>query len=218
MPQLIGDLMDSNTYDSTHKNHTSTQYFLEQNPEPFRIPYYQTMAGYQLLKADKVNSNPKEESFELRLIFNGSHNRPQETVYVVEVLCRKKYNHILNEKNCSQVKVWRSRKSEFRGTVTGFAQKVFTYLLEQHSIVVTDDQHTRDGQNFWIERMSDAFEEPNTQVYFINLDSQVTPDTYPKIHTIENYDVLLEKFKGEGWGKDDTYRQRLFIISKKSLN
>ncbi|MBV7264124.1 hypothetical protein KCG43_19105 [Photobacterium sp. WH24] len=216
MPQLIPD-DDTAGFDmkltTSASNKIETNVFLKNGPSAFAVPGYVVPHGYRLLiGAEK----PAAEGMEQTICLVADGQEP-ETVYKVKMLVRNAPNAYLASKNCTQLIVWRTFDPRHRAVVTGFPRTIFNHLLDSHDIMITDEQQTSDGKRFWMERIADAISVPEQFVYYIDLDN-LDDSLVPKIESIDTYDEFVDSYVSVGWGNDDNYRSRVFMISKRDLS
>jgi hypothetical protein len=120
------------------------------------------------------------------------------------------FHKFVNHKAASQVLVWRDKSVP--GYTNVAAQIFFDYLLPKFSVVITDALQSPDGQNFWIRRVSDAFER-GLNVYYLGLlpTSKEINRELIKINSSDDFENLnAEK---NFWGETEKFKARKILIS-----
>lgn len=212
MPQLINDGFDLKlTMPSSNKKETAL--FLNSQPSSYPLPDFAFPAGYRLLASNKAPSADGTLQT-ICLIYTGSGE--PETIYKVKIIARYAPNAYLSIPNCTQLLVWRQISGQHGHVLWQFARKVFDHLLSLHNIMITDEQQTVDGKRFWLDRLGESLAMPDRHVYYIDL-SELDADKSPKVTEITSLDSLMENFIPNGWGFDETHKDRAFLISKTAL-
>lgn len=196
-PQLIGGTSFAVKLDHPEHNREHTALFLTHGTKPFGLSGYVVPHGYQLRQS--------MDERQIRLVAD------DETVYYVKL---KEGQHIVpGMTHITQVAVWRNGDDHHEIVVTNFARRVFAWLLENYSIVISDSEQTGDGASFWMRRIRQAISHPERHVYAWDGTSE---DAEPvEITTITDF---LEHWKPQFWGFDpDVHQHRLFIITKQLL-
>ncbi|MEJ2765195.1 hypothetical protein VV869_14640 [Photobacterium sp. MCCC 1A19761] len=207
------------------RNKEETQLFLSQSPYPYEIPGFIEPQGYRLMRSrDKLDADGTK--FTIALIYNGRDNThyprldenylDSETVYKVTVLSRPSPNAYLAIENCSQVLVWRQIAGPHSAATRGLPTLVFNHLLDNHNIVISDDQQTEDGKRFWLDRMGESFTTSNKSIYYVDLNVVFEDSMTPRIAHIATFHDLLEHYVPNGWGNTEEFKDRLFILSKET--
>ncbi|MCU6236745.1 hypothetical protein KWH75_06640 [Morganella morganii] len=181
------------------KNIEHTELFIQQGADDFCLPGYELQHAYRLLKA--------KNKHQYRLI--AESDKP-ETAYLVELKFRG--DIVYGKQTCTQIKVWRSVAPQHQEAVHNLPRKFFSHLLDEHSIVVTDEEQTNDGKRFWETMIQWAF----VVGYHVYI-SDGTEEDRP-LSVVKNTDELYEKWESFCWGNDrDIHTHRLAVISKEQL-
>lgn len=117
----------------------------------------------------------------------------------------------IKEKITTQIILWKKRGGG--SDLTGLPSKIFfDIVLENTGIVSTDKDQTTDGEDFWIDRLGQAFED-SLFIYYINTNS---PIEFIKIHDM----IEFKKIRTEKnlWGFGTRYQSKRLIISKINLD
>ncbi|PHM69576.1 hypothetical protein [Xenorhabdus sp. KJ12.1] len=200
MPRLIPDADFNKKLKMPSKNIDHTKQFLEEGVTDYVLPGLAIQHGYRLVKSLK-----KEQ---YRLIATGDE---PETVYLVELRFRQ--DIVFGKTTCTQIKVWRSTSIEHRGAVIDLPRAFFSNLLEQHSIVVTDEEQTGDGRRFWETMISWAF---GTGLYVYASDGTQMDRPLTQIADMREFH---EEWSDFCWGEDpDVHTHLLVVISKEPLS
>ncbi|EKT62925.1 hypothetical protein OOA_05596 [Providencia burhodogranariea DSM 19968] len=202
MPYVIPDTdADFNTkLKVPEKNIDYTKVFLESGVKDFTLPGYITPHGYRLVKSSK--------SDQYRLVAEGDE---PETAYLVELCFRT--DIVYGKKTCTQIKVWRTISAKHRDAVKELPRTFFANLLNDHSIVVSDEEQTGDGKRFW-EGMIDWAMSAGYYVYVSDGTLEERPLT--TVNTMSDFYNTWDKFC---WGNDrDVHTHRLAVISKIKLS
>ena len=108
-----------------------------------------------------------------------------------------------------QVLVWRDKNHP---ASTGFASHAFfEILLPKFGALITDQQQTQKGKDFWMYAVDRAVATPDMYVYIY--DRRQHPNTLTKLSTVEE---LIAKTKYV-WGRDEPFVLTHLVISKKPL-
>ncbi|REF26211.1 hypothetical protein BDD26_0818 [Xenorhabdus cabanillasii] len=200
MPRLISDADFNKKLKMPSKNIAHTKQFIEEGVADYVLPGFAVQHGYRLVKPLKKD--------QYRLIATGDE---PETVYLVELRFRK--DIVFNKTTCTQIKVWRSTSIEHKGAVNDLPRTFFFNLLEQHNIVVTDEEQTGDGRRFWETMLSWAF---GTGFHVYASDG---PQMDSPLTAIANMREFHEEWGDFYWGEDpDVHTHRLVVISKALLS
>ncbi|MGF1756656.1 hypothetical protein L4D76_01650 [Photobacterium sagamiensis] len=207
------------------RNKEETGIFLSESPYPYEVPGFIEPQGYGLMRSrDKLDADGTK--FTIALIYTGRDNTDYtrlnedecnaETVYKVTVLSRPSPNAYLAIENCSQVLVWRQIAGPHSAATRGLPTLIFNHLLDNHNIVITDDQQTEDGKRFWLDRMGESFTTSNKSVYFVDLNEVFESSMTPRVSHVATFHDLLEDYVPYGWGSTEEFKDRVFILSKES--
>ncbi|KAB7715720.1 hypothetical protein GBN32_00335 [Plesiomonas shigelloides] len=203
MPLLINEADFNLKLQVMGKNIDHTKEFLAKGTAPFVLPGYVVPIGYQFVKA--------RTSDQYRLITYLPDGSPI-TVYVVEVEFHEQITH--PRRSCTQIMVWRTTDSRHDKAVRGLPQHFFSYLLDEHDIVVSDEEQTGAGRRFWHVMLDWAF----SQGYHIYI-ADGTYDENFLLYQVKNMDEFFEKWDPFAWGKDkEVHLHRRAVISKSMLN
>lgn len=131
-----------------------------------------------------------------------------------EILYYMKYKFLrksfLPKPAAQQVLVWRNMKSAKTGRI---ASKIFfDFLLPKTGIVVTDAEQTENGQEFWFNRIGEAFEK-RLFVYYVDI---MQPIKIIRINGYKDLDNYVDKY--QIWGDHKKNLSRRIIISDTELN
>ncbi|MDE9494542.1 hypothetical protein KKJ09_13340 [Xenorhabdus bovienii] len=199
MPLVIDDADFNRKLRMPSKNTEHTEAFLANAVKPYVLPEYVIPNGYRLVKSLKKD--------QFRMVTN---DETPETVYLVELNFRN--DIIIGKSTCTQIKVWRTVSAQHQHAVSGFPRVFFKHLLDEYSIVVTDEQQTSDGKRFWETMISWALE-----VGFSVYASDGTEMDRP-LTAIGNLDEFYGTWDEFCWGYDkDVHTHRLVVISKSQL-
>ncbi|MEA9389383.1 hypothetical protein SJI19_02245 [Acerihabitans sp. TG2] len=183
------------------KNIEHTGAFVEKGVVDFVLPVYTVPYGYRLVK-----SIPDDH---YRLI---TDSPVPETVYAVRLVFRD--DIIATRRTCTQIMVWRTIHAQHEHAVYGLPQIFFQHFLENYSIVVSDEQQTREGRRFWEKMISWAISTPGYQVYVSDGTQQDRPLTF-----MTSWDDFYSTWANFCWGDDkDCHTHRLLVISKDILH
>jgi hypothetical protein len=124
------------------------------------------------------------------------------------------FHKLVGHRAITQVAVWADPVDP---RSTGAAARIFwEYLLPIHRVLMTDALQTPDGQRFWRNRVSEAFDH-HLHVYYLNLlpgkDGQ---REMIEIASKSAFDRLARE--KEFWGREDLHRARKIIISDIELD
>lgn len=179
-------------------NVSQTLRFLECGVETFRFQDWLTPSGYALRVSKRAD--------QYRLI----HVETKETVYAVKL--RFRTDIVAGRKTCTQVLVWRTNEPLHEHAVNGLAQRFFNFFIAQYNIVVTDEQQTPDGRNFWARRVAWSLRFGH-YVYISNGGEEDRPLT-----RVKDYDDFYPHWADFCWGKDpEVHTHRLVVISTEEL-
>ncbi|MFT4925917.1 MAG: hypothetical protein ACI8WB_002012 [Phenylobacterium sp.] len=196
-------------------NRQDAEHFLSGNVQNYCLPNYLVQHGYRLLvSAEKKNFEGLEQT--ICLIASGADSSGavyNEVAYKIKVLVRDVPNSYLRNKNATQLLVWRSASPKHDRILVGFATMMFKYLLDNHNIMITDEQQTEDGRRFWVRRILEAFEQQDVSVSYIDL-NDMGDDLSPRIYMINDDDEFFTDYYGKGWGNDEAHKNRVFVVSK----
>ena len=188
----------------TKSNREETAAFLADKPHDFYLKNWIVPYGYELL-ASRPSLEDEGTKQTIALVFQG------QTVYKVQTFVRNSPNAYMNEKNFTQLIVWRASGHD-PAVISGFARAMFNHLLQSYNIVISDEHQSEDGKRFWIDRMSESFKMFNRKVYYIDL-NELDDDMTPIITEIISRDELYEKYIPMGWGPEPEFKDRAFVIS-----
>lgn len=199
MPRRIAGTSFNDNLLNSLNNIAHTRSFLEEGATVFDLPNYVVPQGYRLMKSCKKN--------QYRMVTTGEE---LETIYLLELKLRT--DIVFGETTCTQIKVWRTISHLHRNNIGDLPRVFFIHLLDNHSIMVTDEEHTRDGQRFWEIMISWAF----YQCYYIYASDGTLEDRpLTQIHTESEF---FEQWINQLWGRDiDVYTHKLIVISKHPL-
>lgn len=111
----------------------------------------------------------------------------------------------------TQIKLWKKRGGG--SDLIGLPSKIFyDLILEKTGIVSADKDQTTDGEDFWIDRLGQAFEY-NYYCYYINTNS---PKELIKINNMNEFKKIRKE--KDLWGFGTRYQSRKLIISKINLD
>lgn len=203
MPLLINEADFNLKLRVMGKNIDHTKEFLEKGTVSFELPSYEVPEGYRFVKA--------RNSDQYRLITKMPDGSPI-TVYVVEVV----FHHEITypRRSCTQIMVWRTTDPRHDKAVRGLPQQFFSYLLNEHDIVVSDEEQTGAGRRFWHVMLEWAF----AQGYHI----YIADGTYNQnflLYSVKDMDEFFERWDPFAWGHDrDVHSHRRAVISKLALD
>ncbi|MCK8586352.1 hypothetical protein LNQ51_15995 [Yersinia ruckeri] len=201
MPLLIEEADFNKKLLVIGRNVIHTQEFLDKGTEPFELAGYTVCEGYSFVKS--------KHSDQYRLIARNAGGEPI-TVYAVEVIFRTDcaYPH----RSCTQIMVWKTTDPRHDTAVRGLPQYFFEYLLNEHDIVVSDEEQTGAGRRFWQVMLNWAFQ---TGYHLYIADG--TQEDWP-LFKIDNMDEFYENWDSFVWGHDaDVHKHRRAVISKVDL-
>jgi len=197
MPKLIPETDFSDQLRRPSTNKAAAKKFLAKCPKPY------VLDGVDLPDTYRFVCNKKGK--QIRLINRVNINDPR-IVYAVNIQLSDKK---IAQQSCSQVMVWSDPLEE--ELTIGLPKKVFNSLLDEHIIMISDDEQTDDGKRFWERRIVQAIREPHHVYYY---DSHQLGSSLIDIVSAEEF---LDKYEPMGWGKDDKHKGKMFIISKRKL-
>ncbi|WP_409267831.1 hypothetical protein [Providencia rustigianii] len=199
MPRQISGAEFNYKLRDPQNNQAHTESFIRDGVVNVDLPGYVIPKGYRLVKSLK-----KEQ---YRLL---STDGIPETVYLLEL--RFRTDIIFGETTCTQIKVWRTVSHLHQTNIGDLPRIFFIHLLDSHSIMVTDEEHTRDGQRFWEIMISWAFH----QDYYIYASDGTIEDR--PLTQIQNEAEFFSQWVNQLWGTDiDVYTHKLVVISKHPL-
>ncbi|BBG59094.1 hypothetical protein PRJH_0757 [Providencia rustigianii] len=199
MPRQISGAEFNYKLRDPQNNQAHTESFIRDGVVNVDLPGYVIPKGYRLVKSLK-----KEQ---YRLL---STDGIPETVYLLELRFRP--DIIFGETTCTQIKVWRTVSHLHQTNIGDLPRIFFIHLLDSHSIMVTDEEHTRDGQRFWEIMISWAFH----QDYYIYASDGTIEDR--PLTQIQNEAEFFSQWVNQLWGTDiDVYTHKLVVISKYPL-
>lgn len=199
MPRQISGAEFNYKLRSTENNQSHTESFIRDGIVDFDLPGYVIPKGYRLVKS------LKKEQYRL-LAMEGI----PETVYLLEL--RFRTDIVFGETTCTQIKVWRTMAVEHKSIIREMPSIFFAYLLNTHCIMVTDEEHTRDGQRFWETTIVWAF---YNNFYIYASDGTLEDRPLTQIHTEAEF---FDQWINQLWGRDiDVYTHKLIVISKHPL-
>lgn len=133
---------------------------------------------------------------------------PTHLIYFVQ--WKEVFHNFVGHIASSQIAVWADSVDP---RSTGIAKKIFwEQLLPIHGVLITDALQTPDGQRFWRNRLSEAFEN-KLNVYFLNLIPAKNLHTRELIKIADLKDFTKLAATKEFWGKEELHRARKIIIS-----
>ena len=209
MPQYIPDDFAMKLV-SRERNLEQARSFLEEQPTNYEVPNFTVPYGYKLLQSKTKKHNDGE--VKLICLVTDSQEAP-EIVYELKLLIRDTPNAYLNQQNATQLIVWRTFEPVHQPALRDFAKTIFAHLLTTYNIMITDEQQTSDGKSFWIFRMAEAIESPDSRVFYIDL-NELDENMAPLTVEIDSYGELREKYVPMGWGHDESHKERAFAIFK----
>ena len=208
MPQLINEEFASKLY-HPEKNKIETQAFLAKKPQPYIVPDLPLWHGYELL-ATKIESHAEGKIQTICLIHNGVQG--PITIYKLKLLMRDASNAYIQEKNCTQLLVWRTFDGGHETILAGFAKTMFNHLLKHYTIIISDEQQTEYGKRFWLYRMGESFLMTNRAVSMIDLNN-LDDDMNPVKTTIHD-SWELSSCVQTAWGQSVDHREKVFMIEE----
>jgi hypothetical protein len=121
---------------------------------------------------------------------------------------------VLGKKAVTQILLWRERPNSFIANLNVDGMKLTAYvffkvLLAKHDCIVTDSMQTSMGEEFWKDRIADAWIY-GYQVYYIN---QVTQDKI--LITSDNFDAVNSTYNI--WGDEEISKAKKIAICKNQL-
>ena len=194
MPQNIQHADFSDILRKPSSNKTLAKKFIAKYSSPYIVDGLNFPDNFQLL------ANKKKTS--IRLIDRTDIDNPRISYAVDIEVSDEKIKH----KTCTQVIVWANPRNE--ELLIGFPRKMFNHLLQKYVIMVTDKQQTPDGKRFWERRIIQALDD-NKFVYFCDKTSGTS-----NLQSILNADDFFEFFEPIGWGNDEPYQNKWFLISQ----
>ena len=171
------------------------------NKQEYERLYYNTDGidfklpdGFLLVRNDLT-----ETEFELAVLDLNN----QAVVYYNKV--RQVDEVFLGAKPVVQCLVWRSTKRRYVGALRGVAGDVFfEYLLKTYNVVMSDNEQTLHGHQFWMYQIDRAMEEGMYVYKFDQISCELTR-VYDETETVDFY------------GSEDEYWTKLLIISVDEL-
>lgn len=118
------------------------------------------------------------------------------------------WQHLKLGKPVTQLKLWRTTNAKYQNVTSGIPSMVFSKLLDEYNVVVSDGVHTYSGKRFWQQELSRAI---YNGLFVYKVDT--LQDTMVQIvdsDTIADNSVDL-------WGDDERYMQILGVISKDEI-
>lgn len=207
MPRLIPPAEFAKKLETLERNVREAGYFLEQGTVEYPVAEMDLPEGYRLLKARKVYKGKLgEDQIKIRLVHGN------EIVYAVNL---NVLDGVIKGKHCTQVLVWRSDNDDYEDVLTGFARKMFDHFIEEYVVIVSDDEQTESGRRFWKGRISNALRK-NRSVCFTDM-NELDEDMINVLSPISSEQEFVDKWYDHGWGGDEHYKDRLFVISKDQL-
>ena len=144
-----------------------------------------------------------EPSFKIALVDDYS----RRILYYID--CVTKLDICIGDTNATQVLLWRTSDVRHRPITSGFADKVFEYLLDEHSIVASNIYQTSEGRDFWVRQLGYSLAKG---LYVYRYEVISCKKTRITDHAcIRNNSVDL-------WGDEDKYSDILAVISKIELD
>lgn len=117
----------------------------------------------------------------------------------------------IKENIITQIILWRKRGGG--SDLIGLPSKIFfDIILSNTGIISSDKDQTSDGEDFWIDRLGQAFE-MNLFVYYINTNS---PIEFIKINNMNGFNKI--RSEKDLWGFGTKYQSKRLIISKIDLD
>ena len=171
-----------------------------ENPEIINFKRHTLPAGFEFIRVDgRLHSN----EFELALV----NTVVDEIIYYNQVQVNPEVT--LNTKPATQVRVWRGRKPEYTSVVQGIARLVFLdYLLPKYNVLVSDNNQTYDGADFWESRIYDALSDDLYVYYYKQMDG-----TLQRLANRDEFQSLLDEI----WSDKEDAQYRLMVISCEEL-
>ncbi|WP_375321606.1 hypothetical protein [Aliivibrio logei] len=197
MPLLIPETDFSDQLRRPSTNKAAAKKFLTKYPKPYQLEGFIIPEGYRFV----TNKKGKQ----IRLIDKTDSSNPR-IIYAVNIeLSDKK----IGQRSCTQVMVWSDPVEE--ELTIGLPKKVFSALLEEYVIMISDEEQTNDGKRFWERRLIQSLKNGHF-VYFY--DSFQLGSQLIQINTVDEF---LEEYEPLGWGQDNEHKGKMFIISKMKI-
>lgn len=197
MPKLIPETDFSDNLRRPSSNKSAAKKFLAKYPKPY------VLNGFDVPDTYKFVCNKKGK--QIRLINKADIDNPR-IVYAVDIQLSDKK---IAQQSCSQVMVWSDPLEE--ELTIGLPKKVFNSLLDEHIIMISDDEQTEDGKRFWERRIVQAIRDQHHVYYYDSL------QLGSSLIDIDSAEEFLDKYEPMGWGRDEQHKGKMFIISKTKL-
>jgi hypothetical protein len=194
-PQTIKRAKFAELLNKPSLNKQLAKKFLAKYPIDYSVKDIELPQGFEL-KSNKSKTK-------IRLLDSNDKTNPR-IAYAVDI---KISEEKIAYKTCTQILVWASPSNE--DLLIGLPRKLFNHLLNTYTIMVTDREQTPDGKRFWERRIAQAFND-GLCVYFYD-------KTHNNLIQIKDNDAFLEHYEPLGWGNDDAYKNKLFVINKKVI-
>lgn len=209
MPKLIPDAEFSKKFSGLERNHDDLNHFLSKGVEDYYVEGISLPEGYRLVKSrqDATHTNGGE-LIRIRLIY--SNEGVQETIYAVNLVLLN--DLLVSNRHCTQIMVWRSPYERYEEVLFRFAKKMFLHFIQEYIVIASDSEQTSAGRRFWQVRIIEALSR-GENVYFLDC-NDLDDNKVAILHRIESEAVFNEVWFDHGWGVDDEYKDRLFLISR----
>ncbi len=201
MPYNIPDAGFNTKLNVTENNIEHTSAFLEKGVRDFVLPGFVVPFGYRLLKSLHADH--------YRLV---TDETAPVTVYAVKLQFID--NIVPGRRSCTQIMVWRTVLPQHKAAVSGLPQTFFQFFLENHSIVISDSEQTRDARRFCEVIIAGAIMTPGYNVYVSDGTQHDRPLSF-----MTSWDDFYSTWADFCWGDDkDCHTHRLLVISKDKLH
>lgn len=213
MPKLILSAEFNEKFTDLERNHAAIQDFLIRGVVDYHVDGLRLPANYRLVKSRNVSRMNGDDVIKIRLIAEHTETHEYEIAYAVNLVIR---DDILEfNQHCTQVLVWRSDRRRHRTALIDFATLMFEHFTSEYIVIASDTEQTNDGRRFWQARIIDALEDDKF-VYFIN-HNDLTEGMIPVLNHIASEREFLDVWFDHGWGVDEEYKDRIFLISSDLL-
>lgn len=152
--------------------------------------------GYRFIRVDNRLS---PDLFELALV----SDTDKYVAYYNKVDLRD--DLYLGHHRVTQVLIWRTSIPKYDNSIRGLPAVVFfDYLLQNYTVIVSDNEQTGNGMRFWQSRIYEALDSKSYIYRYHLIDCHLEP-----IHNSDD----LERMQGVIWGGDDDHVNQLVVLS-----
>ena len=117
-----------------------------------------------------------------------------------------------NNKWLVQTQLWRDRSSNLSKNLP--YQTIFDYSLKKFNMIITDQEQTKDGMNFWI-RLLKIASSKGYDIGMFNIEDSSVQSKFDKSKT--TIDKWISQHKEEIWGNSPRYQNAVAYIANKDF-